>query len=171
MKPLKAAATTSQPVLTSQQVETIFFKVPELYEIHKDFYDGLLPRVQQWGHQQRVGDLFQKLVRNLGPRGGDGREHGGPGLSLSLAPTHRQGCGGEGESRRISPPRTPRAGRGSGCCAAPCWTPTRGRRARLFPHGPPLVRRWCFPAPPEFCSGSRRGPLWTTKRRLTGQQD
>ncbi|KAJ6659056.1 hypothetical protein lerEdw1_019359, partial [Lerista edwardsae] len=66
MKPLKAAATTSQPVLTSQQVETIFFKVPELFEIHKEFYDGLLPRVQQWSHQQRVGDLFQKLASQLG---------------------------------------------------------------------------------------------------------
>uniref|UniRef100_A0A7N6BC11 BCR activator of RhoGEF and GTPase n=1 Tax=Anabas testudineus TaxID=64144 RepID=A0A7N6BC11_ANATE len=61
MKPLKAAATTSQPVLTLAQIETIFFKVPELYEIHKEFYDGLLPRVQQWSHHQRVGDLFQKL--------------------------------------------------------------------------------------------------------------
>ncbi|KAJ8776774.1 hypothetical protein J1605_015363 [Eschrichtius robustus] len=61
MKPLKAAATTSQPVLTNQQIETIFFKVPELYEIHKEFYDSLLPRLQQWSHQQRVGDLFQKL--------------------------------------------------------------------------------------------------------------
>ncbi|XP_036923364.1 breakpoint cluster region protein [Sturnira hondurensis] len=66
MKPLKAAATTSQPVLTSQQIETIFFKVPELYEIHKEFYDGLSPRVQQWGHQQQVGDLFQKLASQLG---------------------------------------------------------------------------------------------------------
>ena len=62
MKPLKAAATTSQPVLTIPQIETIFFKVPELYEIHKEFYDGLLPRVQQWSHCQRVGDLFQKQV-------------------------------------------------------------------------------------------------------------
>uniref|UniRef100_A0A8C1CD70 BCR activator of RhoGEF and GTPase n=1 Tax=Cyprinus carpio carpio TaxID=630221 RepID=A0A8C1CD70_CYPCA len=60
MKPLKAAATTSQPVLTVQQIETIFFKVPELYEIHKEFYDSLLPRVQQWSHHQCVGDLFQK---------------------------------------------------------------------------------------------------------------
>ncbi|TEA23469.1 hypothetical protein DBR06_SOUSAS910148, partial [Sousa chinensis] len=66
MKPLKAAATTSQPVLTSQQIETIFFKVPELYEIHKEFYDGLLPRLQQWSRQQRVGDLFQKLASQLG---------------------------------------------------------------------------------------------------------
>uniref|UniRef100_A0A669BQD6 BCR activator of RhoGEF and GTPase n=1 Tax=Oreochromis niloticus TaxID=8128 RepID=A0A669BQD6_ORENI len=66
MKPLKAAATTSQPVLTVAQIETIFFKVPELYEIHKEFYDGLLPRVQQWSHHQRVGDLFQKLASQLG---------------------------------------------------------------------------------------------------------
>uniref|UniRef100_A0A3P9M5P1 BCR activator of RhoGEF and GTPase n=1 Tax=Oryzias latipes TaxID=8090 RepID=A0A3P9M5P1_ORYLA len=66
MKPLKAAATTSQPVLTVAQIETIFFKVPELYEIHKDFYDALLPRVQQWSHHQRVGDLFQKLAGQLG---------------------------------------------------------------------------------------------------------
>ncbi|MEQ2268664.1 hypothetical protein XENORESO_009738, partial [Xenotaenia resolanae] len=66
LKPLKAAATTSQPVLTVAQIETIFFKVPELYEIHKEFYDGLLPRVQQWSHHQRVGDLFQKLASQLG---------------------------------------------------------------------------------------------------------
>ncbi|XP_076587006.1 breakpoint cluster region protein isoform X1 [Chaetodon auriga] len=66
MKPLRAAATTSQPMLTIQQIETIFFKVPELHEIHKDFYDALLPRVQDWGHQQCVGDLFQRLASQLG---------------------------------------------------------------------------------------------------------
>lgn len=63
MKPLRAAATTSQPMLSIQQIDTIFFKVPELHEIHKDFYDALLPRVKDWGPQQCVGDLFQKLVR------------------------------------------------------------------------------------------------------------
>ncbi|KAJ4941829.1 hypothetical protein JOQ06_011703 [Pogonophryne albipinna] len=66
MKPLRAAATTSQPMLTIQQIETIFFKVPELHEIHKDFFDALLPRVQDWSHQQCVGDLFQKLASQLG---------------------------------------------------------------------------------------------------------
>ncbi|KAM9743568.1 breakpoint cluster region protein [Menidia menidia] len=66
MKPLRAAATTSQPMLTIQQIETIFFKVPELHEIHKDFYDALLPRVQNWSNQQCVGDLFQKLASQLG---------------------------------------------------------------------------------------------------------
>ncbi|KAM4575985.1 breakpoint cluster region protein [Odontesthes bonariensis] len=66
MKPLRAAATTSQPMLTTQQIETIFFKVTELHEIHKDFYDALLPRVQDWSNQQCVGDLFQKLASQLG---------------------------------------------------------------------------------------------------------
>ncbi|XP_024132036.1 PH_BCR_vertebrate and RhoGAP_Bcr domain-containing protein [Oryzias melastigma] len=66
MKPLRAAATTSQPMLTIQQIETIFFKVPELHEIHKDFYDALLPRVEDWSNQQCVGDLFQKLASQLG---------------------------------------------------------------------------------------------------------
>ncbi|XP_071259628.1 breakpoint cluster region protein-like isoform X2 [Salvelinus alpinus] len=66
MKPLRAAATTSQPMLTIQQIETIFFKVTELHEIHKDFYDALLPRVQEWCHNQCVGDLFQKLASQLG---------------------------------------------------------------------------------------------------------
>ncbi|XP_020783964.2 PH_BCR_vertebrate and RhoGAP_Bcr domain-containing protein isoform X1 [Boleophthalmus pectinirostris] len=66
MKPLRAVATTSQPMLTVQQIETIFFKVPELYEIHKEFYDALLPRVQDWSQNQCVGDLFQKLASQLG---------------------------------------------------------------------------------------------------------
>ncbi|KAJ8384919.1 hypothetical protein AAFF_G00197270 [Aldrovandia affinis] len=66
MKPLKAAATTSQPVLSLPQIDTIFYKVPELYEVHKEFYDGLLPRVQQWSHHQRVGELFHKLASQLG---------------------------------------------------------------------------------------------------------
>ncbi|KAM8887056.1 breakpoint cluster region protein [Spinachia spinachia] len=66
MKPLRAAATTSQPMLSTHQIETIFFKVPELHEIHRDFYDALLPRVKDWGPQQCVGDLFQKLGSQLG---------------------------------------------------------------------------------------------------------
>uniref|UniRef100_A0A8C8E2I8 BCR activator of RhoGEF and GTPase n=1 Tax=Oryzias sinensis TaxID=183150 RepID=A0A8C8E2I8_9TELE len=66
MKPLRAVATTSQPMLTIPEIETIFFKVPELHEIHKDFYDALLPRVQDWSNHQCVGDLFQKLASQLG---------------------------------------------------------------------------------------------------------
>uniref|UniRef100_A0A8C1NLJ4 Si:dkey-91m11.5 n=1 Tax=Cyprinus carpio TaxID=7962 RepID=A0A8C1NLJ4_CYPCA len=50
MKPLKAAATTSQPMLTLQQIETIFFKVPELHEIHT---------MCLFLHQNRFGEIYQ----------------------------------------------------------------------------------------------------------------
>lgn len=63
MRPLKATATTSQPVLTIQQVETIFYKIQDIFEIHKEFYDALLPNIQQWDEKVTVGHLFQKLVR------------------------------------------------------------------------------------------------------------
>lgn len=62
MKPLKATATTSQPVLTLQQIETIFYKIQDIYEIHKEFYDSLCPKVQQWDSNITMGHLFQKLV-------------------------------------------------------------------------------------------------------------
>lgn len=66
MKPLKATATTSQPVLTIQQIETIFYKIQDIYEIHKEFYDNLCPKVQQWDSQVTMGHLFQKLVSLFG---------------------------------------------------------------------------------------------------------
>lgn len=65
MKPLKAAATTSQPVLTLQQIEIVFFKIQDIYEIHKEFYDALCPKVQQWTSNVTVGHEFHKLASQL----------------------------------------------------------------------------------------------------------
>uniref|UniRef100_A0A8C9RTG5 ABR activator of RhoGEF and GTPase n=1 Tax=Scleropages formosus TaxID=113540 RepID=A0A8C9RTG5_SCLFO len=66
MRPLKATATTSQPVLTNQQIETIFYKIQDIFEIHKEFYDALYPNIQQWDDKVTVGHLFQKLASQLG---------------------------------------------------------------------------------------------------------
>ncbi|CAL8266733.1 unnamed protein product [Merluccius merluccius] len=67
MRPLKATATTSsQPVLTIQQVETIFYKIQDIFVIHKEFYDALYPNIQQWDEKVTVGHLFQKLASQLG---------------------------------------------------------------------------------------------------------
>ncbi|XP_066552292.1 active breakpoint cluster region-related protein isoform X1 [Amia ocellicauda] len=66
MKPLKATATTSQPVLTIQQIETIFYKIQDIFEIHKEFYDNLYPNIQHWDNKLTVGHLFQKLASQLG---------------------------------------------------------------------------------------------------------
>ncbi|XP_041926440.1 breakpoint cluster region protein isoform X2 [Alosa sapidissima] len=79
MKALKATAGTSQPVLSCQDIQTVFFQVPELLVLHKDFYQGLKARLEgaveqdedlgselhQGAYQFSVGDLFQKLVSQL----------------------------------------------------------------------------------------------------------
>ncbi|XP_078392870.1 uncharacterized protein LOC144676266, partial [Cetorhinus maximus] len=69
LKPLKAAATTSQPVLTNQQIETIFYKVQEIHQIHREFCDSLCPKIQNWDSRHSVGHLFQKLVNGRQGRG------------------------------------------------------------------------------------------------------
>lgn len=80
MKALKAAAGTSQPVLSTKQVQTVFYQIPELRDLHKDFFTSLRARLQpdevmDPGAQQglerveaplmqllSVGDLFLKFV-------------------------------------------------------------------------------------------------------------
>uniref|UniRef100_UPI00398E5BE1 breakpoint cluster region protein-like n=1 Tax=Pristiophorus japonicus TaxID=55135 RepID=UPI00398E5BE1 len=61
IRPLKAVAYTSQPVLTSQEIQTIFFNVPELHNLHKDFCSKLKERTEGGDALQPVGDLFQQL--------------------------------------------------------------------------------------------------------------
>lgn len=86
MRALRAAAGTSQPVLSTDQVQTVFYQIPELKDLHKDFYISLRTRLQpdkvmdqqaqqdqgreegpdmqlyQAEHYLSVGDLFLKFV-------------------------------------------------------------------------------------------------------------
>uniref|UniRef100_A0A673M370 Active breakpoint cluster region-related protein-like n=1 Tax=Sinocyclocheilus rhinocerous TaxID=307959 RepID=A0A673M370_9TELE len=66
VKPFKATATTSKPVLTMEQIETIFFMIQDIFVIHKEFYDAISPNIQQWDEKVTVGHLFQKLASQLG---------------------------------------------------------------------------------------------------------
>ncbi|XP_051799992.1 active breakpoint cluster region-related protein isoform X2 [Acanthochromis polyacanthus] len=86
MKALRASAGTSQPVLSSQQVQTVFYQVPELRDVHQSFYSDLKARLsthcqaevsseQETGMRHKdfelmVGDLFLKMVNQIGLYGG-----------------------------------------------------------------------------------------------------
>ncbi|KAM9718054.1 active breakpoint cluster region-related protein [Menidia menidia] len=76
MKALRAAAGTSQPVLSTQQVQTVFYHVPELREVHQTFYSSLKARLgsgEEVGMRHfdlEVGDLFLKMVNHIGLYGG-----------------------------------------------------------------------------------------------------
>lgn len=81
MKALRASAGTSQPVLTGQQVQTVFYQVPEIRDIHQTFYSGLKARLSSHcltepcsggqeeakhpGFSLMVADLFLKTVSSL----------------------------------------------------------------------------------------------------------
>nr|XP_043877733.1 active breakpoint cluster region-related protein isoform X3 [Solea senegalensis] len=86
MKALRASAGTSQPVLSSQQVHTVFYQVPELRDMHQSFYSDLKARLNAHCHtdpasgEQRdmnhtdselmVGEVFLKMVNQIGLYGG-----------------------------------------------------------------------------------------------------
>ena len=59
---MKATIGTSQPVMSNQDFETLFYRVPELYDLHANFYATLKPRLDTWTADTTVGDLFKKLV-------------------------------------------------------------------------------------------------------------
>ncbi|XP_078132648.1 active breakpoint cluster region-related protein isoform X2 [Sander vitreus] len=86
MKALRASAGTSQPVLSSRQVQTVFYQVPELRDMHQSFFSGLKARLSAHcqtepgpgvegeksctGFELMVGDLFLKMVNQIGLYGG-----------------------------------------------------------------------------------------------------
>ncbi|XP_071062626.1 breakpoint cluster region protein isoform X1 [Pseudochaenichthys georgianus] len=86
MKALRASAGTSKPVLSSQQVQTVFYQVPEISDMHQSFFSGLKERLSAHcrsepgpgedgqmsytGFELVVGDLFLKMVNQLGLYGG-----------------------------------------------------------------------------------------------------
>ena len=62
MKPLRATIGTSQPVMSAQDFDTLFFRVPELHELHSNFYQELKPRLDDWNADTAVGIMFKRLV-------------------------------------------------------------------------------------------------------------
>ncbi|XP_054457352.1 active breakpoint cluster region-related protein isoform X2 [Anoplopoma fimbria] len=81
MKVLRAIAGTSQPVLSSRQVQTVFYQVPEIRDMHQSFYSGLKVRLAEpvpeedgemnyTGFNLMVGGLFLKMVNQIGLYGG-----------------------------------------------------------------------------------------------------
>ena len=61
MKPLKASLATSKPVLSTDDFNIIFYKIPELFALHQKFLMGL----QQKTPSMTVGKHFECLVSSL----------------------------------------------------------------------------------------------------------
>ena len=62
MKVLKATIATSRPVISQDDFNSIFFKIPELHRLHSDFLDGLRAATTNWDGYAPIGPRFKHLV-------------------------------------------------------------------------------------------------------------
>ncbi|XP_045772789.1 active breakpoint cluster region-related protein isoform X2 [Maniola jurtina] len=65
MNAIKATLSTSQPVITEEEFGTIFYKISELHELHKNFLEGLKNAVASWEEPLSVGIHFKKMAENI----------------------------------------------------------------------------------------------------------
>jgi len=65
MKTFKSLAETPHILITSEDIETIFCNIPQLYSIHCDFISQLEPRVKCWTSATQIAELFKVLVRHI----------------------------------------------------------------------------------------------------------
>lgn len=64
MKAINATLTTSQPVITKEEYQTIFFKIEDLYNVHNNFLNQLTQKSSLDG-DVCVGDVFKHLVEHI----------------------------------------------------------------------------------------------------------
>lgn len=63
MKAIQATIGTSQPIVNETEFNTIFYKIPELYNLHANFLESLKRHSQKW--DTKIGDSFKIMASNL----------------------------------------------------------------------------------------------------------
>lgn len=64
MKAIRATLTTSQPVISEEEFGTMFYKIPELHSLHRDFLEGLRKKSEKWENRTTIGEHF-KVSRQI----------------------------------------------------------------------------------------------------------
>lgn len=60
MKAIQATIGTSQPIVSEAELNTIFYKIPELYNLHANFLEALKRHSQKW--ESKIGESFKIMV-------------------------------------------------------------------------------------------------------------
>ncbi|KAH9377187.1 hypothetical protein HPB48_017899 [Haemaphysalis longicornis] len=58
---LTSAIGTNQSVLSKEEIETIFYKIEQLHDTHKNFRDGLRRNCENWDAKPTIGENFKFL--------------------------------------------------------------------------------------------------------------
>lgn len=62
MKALKSTIGTSQPLLSLEDYNTIFYRIPELHSLHTTFLKGMRKQIDNWDSTHPIGEDFKVLV-------------------------------------------------------------------------------------------------------------
>ncbi len=58
-----AITCSTQPILTENEINTIFYRVEDLHDLHAKLHNKLEALVQSWTPRSCVGNFFKELVR------------------------------------------------------------------------------------------------------------
>lgn len=64
-KAMRATLTTSRPVISENEFETIFFKIGDLYEVHAAFLSALKSKIVADGPDIYIGGPFEELANHI----------------------------------------------------------------------------------------------------------
>ncbi len=62
MKAMKVTLSTANPVIPKDDFEAIFYRVPELHDLHLTFHESLKKQVERWSHGDCIGHTFKMLA-------------------------------------------------------------------------------------------------------------
>ena len=62
MKAMKVTLTTPQPVIPKEEFEVIFYKIPDLHDLHFTFHETLKRQVERWNGTETIGHNFKMLA-------------------------------------------------------------------------------------------------------------
>ena len=62
MKAINATVNTSQPVISQEDFNTIFYKIPDLHKLHQEFLDDLRRKLDTWDNKTAIGEQFKVRI-------------------------------------------------------------------------------------------------------------
>ncbi|XP_023319352.1 active breakpoint cluster region-related protein isoform X1 [Trichogramma pretiosum] len=65
MKAINATVNTSQPVISQDEFNTIFYKIPDLHRVHQEFLEDLRKKLDTWDNKTSIGEQFKVMASKI----------------------------------------------------------------------------------------------------------
>lgn len=62
MKAINATVNTSQPVISQEDFNAVFYKIPDLHKLHQEFLEDLRRKLDSWDNKTTIGEQFKVSV-------------------------------------------------------------------------------------------------------------